>query len=78
MPGGFVFHVGVQGDEAVVDVVDREVAVGVGARLLAVFPCQVRLEVVVGLLQGVPVGDDGEIDADFLDRVADGGDLAAV
>ena len=76
MPGGLVGDVGVQGDGAVGEVVDGEVAVD--DRVDAVFPGQVRLEIVVGLFQGVPVGDDGEIDPDFLHRVPGRGYLAAV
>ena len=74
MPGGLVRDVGVQGDGAVGEVVDGEVPVD--DRVDAVFLGQVRLEVVVGLFQGVPVGDDGEIDADFLHGIAGRGHLA--
>ena len=74
MPGGLVRDVGVQGDGAVREVVDGEVPVD--DRVDAVFPGQVRLEVVIGLFQGVPVGDDGEIDPDFLHGIAGRGYLA--
>ena len=72
---GYIRDVGVQGDGAVREVVDGEVPVD--DRVDAVFPGQVRLEVVVGLFQGVPVGDDGEIDPDFLHGIAGRGHLAA-
>lgn len=76
MPGGLVRDIGVQGDGTVGEIVDGEVPVD--DRFHAVFLRQVRLQVVIGLFQGVPVRDDGEVDPDFLDRISGRGHLAAI
>ena len=79
VPGGLVLYVGIKGDGAAGKVVNGEVVGGGGRRLNAVFLGQGGLEGIIGLLQGVPVGDDGEIDTDLPDRIAAGrGYLAPV
>ena len=75
VPGGLVRDVGIQGDGAVGEIVNGKVPVD--DRFDAVFLRQGGLERIIGLFQGIPVGDDGEIDPDFLDRIARRGHLAA-
>ena len=79
MPGGTVRYVGVEGDGSVGEVVNGEVAVCRGLRFHPVFLGQGCLKGIIGPLQGVPIRDDREVDADLLDRIASGrGDLASV
>ena len=73
MPGGTVIHIRVEGDGSAGQVIDRDIAVGRSFRLNAIFLGQRGLEGIIGLLQCVPVRDDGEIDTDFLDGIAAGG-----
>ena len=66
---GAGFGLGIQRDGPVRKAVGGDIVGRRGYRLHAVFLRQGSLEGIIGLLQGVPVRDDGEIHADFPDRV---------